>query len=198
MILYLCIIGFSWLILSILNCVFGNYNVGYVEIVGLILLAIVLSIIIDGICALFVRAIKVKEFNYNNTFFKEKKFERKFYEKLKIRAWKDKIPELGKTLKFFDKTKVQEKASSDYLMGFINETCIAELMHTLSLFCAFLLLIFLPKQYFWGISFPVCIINFFLQIPPIIVQRYNRPKLLLAYKRTKRNEQVKNQNNVCD
>ena len=192
MVLYLSIIGFTWILLSITNCLWANYGIGNIEIVGLIFLGIFISFCIDGACALGARLINKKIINPFKGFFAERKNERKFYEKLKIRVWKDKIPELGKMFKCFDKSKVENKNSSQYLLGFITETCYAEIIHLLPIFFAFLLLIIFPSKYFWGISFPIVVVNVFLQIPPICVQRYNRPKLIVAYNRAKKFEEKQN------
>ena len=72
---------------------------------------------------------------------------------------------------------------------FIHETALAELMHLISILTAPLILVIMPLKYLLYISLPIMIVNIFLQIMPIIVQRYTRPKLVAGYKRLLRNEE---------
>lgn len=194
MILYLSIIFGAGLIITILNSLFMNFNISTWAVAGIVALAIVISIALDALGAILVRIIPNKKFNPFAKFFCERKNERKFYEKLKIRKWKDVIPEMGKTLKFFDKTNLGDKPTAEHLYQFLIETCYAEVMHELGIFFSVFLLVILPSKYLLTISLPVLIVNIFLQILPICVQRYNRPKLIIAYNRLKKQEEKAKEN----
>ena len=189
MVLYLSIIFFVGFILSLTNALWGVFDVNALYVILWVVLSILLSILIDGLVALLIRFIPEKKFNPFNNYFKERKNERKFYEKLKIRVWKDNIPQLDVKLKYFDKSKVVEKPTSDYFMKFIVETCMGEIMHVIAIFTAPLLLLMMPSMFILTIGLPVMIVNILLQIPPIMTQRYTRPKLLVAYKRAKITEE---------
>ena len=189
MILYLSIIVGAGIIIATLNSLFANFGISTLATFGIVALAIVVSIALDALAGLLVRAIPSKKFNPFAKFFCERKNERKFYENLKIRKWKDVIPEMGKTLKFFDKTKIGDKPTAEHMYMFLVETCYAEVMHLLGLFFGTFLLVILPFKYLLTISLPVLLVNWFLQILPICVQRYNRPKLSIAYKRLKKQEE---------
>lgn len=185
MILYLCIIGISMVIIMSFNILFNLTKFGITPtyvVLGTIL-GVIFSIVIDSIVAFSIRQIPERKFNPFAKFFKEGKYERKFYEKTNIRNWKDLIPELGKTLKYFDKTQVTQKPTAEYMMKFLKETCYSEVMHLAIIPAAFLLGLIFPLKYFWCLSFPIILVNIFLQILPVFVQRYTRPKLVKAYQR---------------
>lgn len=191
MILYLSIILGAGIIIAVLNAFFAGFDISTLTVFGIVSLAIVISVALDGLAGIIVRLIPSKKFNPFCKYFSERKSERKFYEKLKIKKWKDVIPELGKTLKFFDKTKIGDKPTVEHIYMFLVETCYAEVMHELGLVFGLFLLVILPFKYLLTISLPVLIVNEFLQLLPIFVQRYNRPKLLIAYKRLKRQQEAK-------
>ncbi len=182
MILYLIIIACCTAILAVTNCLWGlNYlGLNVWQTLGIIFLSLAVSVLLDALCAITTRKLENK-INPSAKIFNEHKNERKFYEKLKIRKWKDKIPELGKTLKYFDKTKVEQNADSTYFLKFIKETCIGEIIHFSSI-PASLLVIAVFWFKFLSITIPVAIVNIILQLPPICVLRYSRSKLLVAYK----------------
>ena len=48
-------------------------------------------------------------------------------------------------------------------------------------FAGFILLLFAPGALKWTIALPVILVNFFLQSPPVLVQRYNRHRLQKLY-----------------
>lgn len=151
------------------------------------ILATVAVILIDAVVAIITRALPKKRLSAFNPIFVISKKERKFLDKLKIKAWKDKIPEMGRFLCDFDKTKVQENPTSEYLLKFLDETVVAEIMHFMSIFAGFLLLLIPIANAQISILF-VVLVNALLQIPPVLVQRYNRPKLMAYFARLKRKE----------
>lgn len=188
MILYLFIITICVVLLSVINCVWGLGYLGLdtFQTIGLIILCVIISIALDGICAFLTRKLENKISPFSK-FFNERKDERKFYDKLKIKKWKDKIPELGKTLHYFDKTTVEEDANSDYFLKFIKETCVGEIIHVTSLPAALLLIVIFGFNYL-TITIPITIVNIIMQLPSICVLRYTRTKLFVAYKLKLRHE----------
>ncbi len=188
MTLYLCIIIVATFLLVLFNALFAGLGVSVWAIIMWSVLGVVLSIILDGIVVLAVR-LSGERINIDGAIFKERKGERRLLERLGIRKWKDLIPEMGKKLKYFDKTTVAREVNSEYFRKFIHETCLAELMHIFSLIVAPLLLVILPLKYLLNISLPIVLVNIFLNILPILVQRYTRPKLRIAYLRQLKKEQ---------
>lgn len=159
---------------------------------GLILLSILFSllllIIIDAVVAIFVRMFPKKWVNPFNKIYTVHKWESKFYVKLGIRKWKDLIPESGKMLTGFGKREVLDMKDNAYLFKFMEETVYAEVMHLLSAVLGFLV-VFVNLKLWLLVGIPLAIFNFILQILPAMVQRYNRPKLMLAYRRNEKYNQ---------
>lgn len=95
--------------------------------------------------------------------------ETRFYEKvLHIKAWKDYIPSMGP----FDK-KDMKGDDAAYISMFILETVRAEVAHVLCIFVTLLLLLYHKQPYCAFIPAFYLAIN----IPCILIQRYNRPRL---------------------
>lgn len=159
---------------------------------GVILLSILFSllvlIIIDAVVAIFVRIFPKKWVNPFNKIYTVHKWESKFYVKLGIRKWKDLIPESGKMLTGFGKREVLDMKDNAYLFKFMEETVYAEVMHLLSAVLGFLV-VFVNLKLWFLVGIPLAIFNFILQILPAMVQRYNRPKLMSAYRRNEKYNQ---------
>ena len=66
------------------------------------ILATVAVILLDAIVAIITRALPKDWLSPFSSAFSVSKKERKFLEKLKVKAWKDKIPEMGRFLCNFD------------------------------------------------------------------------------------------------
>ena len=120
--------------------------------------------------------------NFNLWWFKERKFERLLYKILKVKRWKTAIPTYDKTA--FD---IKEKNIEEIL----GATCQAEVVHEIMCVLAFVpLLLIIP--YGQALVFILTsIICAFVDCVCIIVQRYNRPRLVKLYKRI-----VKRNNNL--
>ena len=103
---------------------------------------------------------------------------------LRIHAWKDHLPEAGKffSLHPFDKSHLT-RFDRDYLARFILETCRAELAHDLPF-------LFYPLCLLWN-PWPANLIMFLYavlaNVPFILIQRYNRARLLALQIFTTRN-----------
>ena len=84
------------IIITIFNAVFNlqNFSGNVLIVIACVTVATLIEIVIDLILAWIIHSQKDKYFE-NKRFFEVSAKERKFYEKLKIRSWKDKILELG-------------------------------------------------------------------------------------------------------
>ena len=193
MILYLSIILVYVVILSAINvlCSFTPISPSYTILI--IFIAPIIEIVIDGLVALLVHQLPNKWFEIDNKFYKVSDKERKFYEKIKIRKWKDKVVELG-ALGGFSKKELKSSNDIEYIKKFLIESNKGVLNHILSCFAGFLLiLIYLPFDCIFSISLPIAIMNLILNMPSTFILRYNTPKLLAGYKRLLRtNKQNKN------
>lgn len=172
-------IGLTFIItLNILCSLINSYQIG--EMFLYLLLAIGICGIMSVVVTITTRVLPESVFSPYRKVFKVFPKENKLYTKLKVKKWKDKIPELGK-LGGFAKNHIAEPNSPQYIYKFLTETCIAETLHIYSILFGGLVFIFLPSQYLFTISIPVFILNGFLHLLPVLIQRYVRPKFLKIY-----------------
>ena len=173
--MYLTIIGVCVLMLApivTLAC-----HTQYLIALGLAVFAVVLVILVDALVATIARLLPKKCANHEYKLFGVSAKERKFYEKLKIRKWKDKIPEIGH-FTGFRKNKIVDPKSVEYLDRFLLEICYGEIGHFFSPFFGFAILLLYPIHSAWlAISLPVAIINIFFNLPSLFILRYNSSKL---------------------
>lgn len=198
MITYIIAIVVAMALISLVNILAVtslSWHYIIVATITLTALEFLLDMIISGLTCIIPR----KFYSQNNKLFKVFSFEKKFYENIGIKKWKDYLPIGAGPLGIgFKKDKVSEPDNPDYLLKFMEESCLAEFMHIISAFLGFLLLLISPKSIMLSIALPVCIVNFVLQLLPFFVQRYNRPKLAVLYKRALRNKnkEIQNENNL--
>lgn len=101
------------------------------------------------------------------------------YERLKIKSWQNKLPDMSRILPGTMPRKQLRLSETNQLPRMIQETCIAELTHAVlcvtGLYCIRL----------WncssGIILAIC--NVLGNLPFILIQRYNRPRLVRLQKR---------------
>lgn len=122
-------------------------------------------------------------FDENIWIFKERGFESSFYRKIKVSKWKSKLPDAEKLI-HFQRSSLPRNIDEAYINRFISECCIAELGHLavgISGFSSLIFPVFFPKslQLMVGIIFfVISTIDLFAQLLFIIIQRYNRPRLI--------------------
>ncbi|MBR2442416.1 MAG: hypothetical protein IKB20_05070 [Clostridia bacterium] len=175
MILYLTIIFCAMLVIA--GAVALAYSVGFFGVFGYTAFAVVLVMLIDAVVATAARLLPVKCANHDKKIFKVSPKEKKFYEKLKIRAWKDKVPEIGQ-LTGFRKNKLDSPQSVEYLDRFLLESCYGEIGHFCSVILGFLLVLPYGITPMWfAISIPVAFVNALMNIPSFCILRYNSYKL---------------------
>ncbi len=144
--------------------------------------AAVVVVLIDGLTATVCRLLPKKLANHEKKIFQVSANEKKFYEKLHIRKWKDKIPEIGH-FTGFRKSKLEDPKNIEYLDRFLLEICYGQIGHFVSLFTSFLLLLLYPLHRLWiAISLPVAFVSLLLNAPSILVLRYNSYKLKILRK----------------
>jgi glycosyl-4,4'-diaponeurosporenoate acyltransferase len=99
----------------------------------------------------------------------------RFYQKVfRVGKWKERLPDASRFVRYVFCKKRMQTLDAEYLSDFIRETRRAELSHW------FLICIsptfFLWNTSGWGVA--MCLCGIFGNIPFIIAQRYNRPRLL--------------------
>lgn len=190
MVLYLSIIFACMIIISLFNLLFGCDIYGFSPLYAWlgVVIGTLFMIVIDAIIATITVILPKSWFSPYRKIFTVFPKERAFYEKIKIRKWKDKVfASIG-----WDKRQVKDTNDNEYLFRFLTETCIAEFMHVISIFVGFLLIFVFPLEYIWCFGFPIALVNAFLQLLPVFIQRYNRPKLLKLYEYNKKIAERKN------
>ena len=109
----------------------------------------------------------------------------KIYNRLKIKKWKNRLPDMSRVMRDMLPKKVTYNATSADIDALIKETCVAECVHYW--LCLFSVGIYLIWKNYVGVIlalvFVVC------NIPFVMIQRYNRPHLIkLRQKLLKREE----------
>lgn len=189
MFLYLSIVAIAVVVISVLNIVFvssypfDNYALW---IIVATVLSTVAEIVFELLIAGIVEWLPSKCYKKDGWLYMCTKKESLFYDKLKIRSWKERIPELG-SLCGFRKNKIQNPNDPEYISRFIEEAKKAVVIHIVCGVLGFLVIFILPLKYWWRIGLPVGIVSFVLNIMPVLVQRYNIPKLKVLEKRAIRN-----------
>ena len=175
MIQYLCIICVASIVISASVALIAN--AGFFFVFGLTWLAIVIVMLIDGLTAGICRLLPQKCANREKKIFQVNAKEKAFYEKLKIRKWKDKVPEIGQ-FTGFRKNKIADPKSIEYLDRYLLEICYGELGHIASVCTSFLSLgLFFISPLWIGIALPVAVISALLNLPSLFILRYNSYKL---------------------
>ena len=190
MILYLSIIFSCSLIISAIVALCTGES--FLLLLGLVAIGVVFEILVDGLIATIARLLPAKCADHTMKVYHVSAKEKKFYEKLKIRMWKDKIPEIGH-FTGFRKNKLADPQSVEYVERFLLESCYGEIGHFFSLFFGFTVLFLYPLSDVWfALAIPVAIVNFFLNLPSILVLRYNSYKLVVLKKSLLKKQQRKN------
>lgn len=119
----------------------------------------------------------IKKTDYNNWWFKEKAFEKKLYKVLKVKKWKNHMPT------YLPETFSLEKNS---LEDIILSTCGAELTHEWIILASFIPLLFSSKFGAFGVFLITSIFAAGVDAMFVLMQRYNRPRLIKLLKYEKR------------
>lgn len=146
-------------------------------------IGIIIVIIIDAVSATLCRLLPLKYADFEKHIYHVSKKEKHFYEKIKIRKWKEKIPEIGH-FTGFRKNRIAKPNDINYIKRFLHEICYGQIGHFISIFTGFFLLLFsFINEDYLVISLVIIIVNAFLNILPIMVLRYNSYTLIRLYQR---------------
>lgn len=195
MVLYLSIVFIAMALIIFFNIWLGVPVFGYSPIYVMIavVFSVVVEIAIQGIIATIVNHLPDRLFTHDKKLFKISKKERSFYEKIKIRAWKDKVWELG-GLGGFRKNKIADPNNPDYLLKFVVESNKGVTDHVVGIILGFAVIFVLPLKYALVIGVPVALTNVILCIMPTMILRYNIPKIMVAYERARRTAMLAKKN----
>jgi len=101
------------------------------------------------------------------------------YEKMGVRKWKDRVPDMSKYMKFIIDKRISGSRDAQSMKRLIQETCNGEFVHWVLLLLSPMNLIFLKGGY--GVL--ATVIYALFNVPFIIIQRYNRPRLVVLLNR---------------
>ena len=178
--MYLSIIGTAMLIIASVNIALGLASWYYAIIA--VIWCVTLQFALDGLIAIAINRMPNKWFSPDNPAYNVSKTEKKIYLSLGVRAWKDRVWELG-GLGGFSKKQLKEPSNPKYIERFIIECNKGVLTHRLSYFIGFLAMLTLPGIYSLSIALPVAAVNLFLNVLPTVALRYNTPMLISQLKR---------------
>lgn len=107
------------------------------------------------------------------------------YEKLGIRRWKDVAPDMSKLMPRMVPKKVPQQNTADGIDRLVRETCVAECVHAALILAGAVCLWLWPG---WGGALVFAVWALAGNLPFILIQRYNRPRLVRLLARLRKNE----------
>ena len=146
--------------------------------------ATVAVILLDGIGAFLIRRLPEKMFAPGKAVFNVGKAERRFYRKIMVNSWSDKVPELG-GFTDFHKDRFESPSDTRYLARFLLESNYGAVIHLENTLSG-IALIFVPPFGGLGVTLPVAVTNLVLSMLPFFILRNNTPPLLALYRRSLR------------
>ena len=169
-----------------LGCIFALDFVSLGGYCLIYLVSLMIIIAINAITAILcAKLLPNKCFNISSKFYTPGEKEYSFYNKIKIKLWKDKVAEWGK-LAGFSKKNVENPKDPEYIKNFIFECNKGFLNHLLSLFTATIIFIVVPKPLILPMALPMFITSALLNYAPMIILRYNAYRLLKLLKYAER------------
>ena len=167
----------------------GIKDLGAGYVIGYVALTTFAVIAVDLIFAGIVRwLLPQKLFTPDKKSFSAGKRACRFYEKLGIKKWKEKIPELGK-LTNFRKNKITDPKNNEYVARYITEANYGISVHLSGMLFGFLVVL-INLKYWYCIGLPVGIVNVVYNALSFFILRYNLPKLHTLYKINERRERL--------
>lgn len=143
--------------------------------------------LISFLSTFFGRLLPYAWFNPERFPYKPRPFERdgKLYLRLKIQKWYKKLPDVSRVFRRLFPEKSLKTVTRENLHILLKETCIAEFVH--SMLCV---IGFLYGRFHRGPGVKLLTWMYILigNLPFILIQRYNRPRLLHLLKRMDREE----------
>ncbi len=117
------------------------------------------------------------KFNYNKKWFRERRFEKRLYEVLKVKKWKDKMPTFAPDMLDLKIHTWEEIAGA---------MCQSEVVHSI-----IVVLCFVPvlATFIWGtfwVFFITSVISACVESMFVIMQRYNRPRVIRMIEKEKK------------
>lgn len=168
----------------------------YANLSWIVPVAILGMIAINGVVAIICsKLIPNKCFNKDSKFYMPSAKQCKFYEKLGVKKWKDKTLEMG-FLNGFRKNKIENE--TQHIERFILENKKGYLTHFVSVVASILSIFTLPIRFWIPLGLPIIITSVILNVIPMIILKYNMPRLktLLRFNQRKKINNVQQENEL--
>lgn len=141
-------------------------------LLGVLLYHFVMRLFVNWFC----KNLKSRPWNNTNKWFRERNFEKPIYNVLNVGKWKDSVPNYDP-----DDFDIRSKK----LSKIISNSCRVEVTHLAIIVLGFLptllpLFMSISSGGFW-VLFWISVVTGVLELPFVIVQRYNRPRMLKAF-----------------
>lgn len=177
-----------------LNRILFNLEVWYIIFASIS--STIAVIMIDSIFATIIRrAMPNKWFSHERKIFNVSKKEIKFYQKIGIRKWKDKVIELG-MFTGFRKNKLIDPRNNEYISRFLLESNYGIVIHLVSVFVGYSIILIFPFKYALCFGVPIATVNAVLNLLPTFILRYNIPKLKALHKQNEKRANKTNEINL--
>lgn len=138
------------------------------------------------------RLVPKEWFDYTRFPYRSFAFEKggKIYEAISIAKWQSRVPDMSRIFpKLMPAKKIPARPDEQTLLVMIRETCAAEATHTLLMLAGLGVIVIWPCV--WGVMLYL-VYAILGNLIFIIIQRYNRPRLVRLYerKRAKRSKEA--------
>ncbi len=168
---------------------YGTMNMWFLLLI--VVLAVVVTILLNALVAtICCKWTPDKWYKSNKKIFNPSEKECRFYEKLGVRLWKDRILELGKANNF-SKKNLSTTSDPAYAERFIIENNKGFVDHMVSIIVVFLALFILPIKFWLPMGLPIALTNFVINFMSLMVLRYNMPRLKVLLKYSQRGKSQK-------
>lgn len=97
-----------------------------------------------------------------------------FYTKFKVQFWKDRVPDMSQHVKSMFRKKISVFRDFDFIKDLVLETCVAEFVHWMLVLISPVFLVLME-----GLAGRIGTVIYALaNLPFVMIQRYNRPRLV--------------------
>ncbi len=151
--------------------------------VGQFFLFVLIALIMGSMLFVIGELLPRKNFDYNAFPYRSFQWERngEVYQRLAIQKWKDHVPDMSKYVKTMFAKAIASPRDPEYTQKLILETCVAELVHFILILLSPIFLLYMDGVYGYIAMYAYILGN----LPFILIQRYNRPRLIRLMERQK-------------
>lgn len=167
---------------------FRRFLLSLPDILGQIFYFAFIVVVVGAISFLVGELMPRYNFDYTASPYASYKWEKDgfIYLKLHIQFWKDHVPDMSQYIQRVFRKKITVFRDNDYLERLVQETCVAELVHDVLILISPIFMVLMPG---W-VGVVATILYILGNIPFILIQRYNRPRLVKLMRRQAQKNQV--------